>query len=351
MALSLTHLGGFGQPEATGIFKFEVITAGADTFQLPIYSGGIYNFLVDWGDGNKDHITAFDDTEANHSYGSASTFNVEITGILNGWRFNDSGDKTLIGTISEWGPFRPGNLNGWFYGCTNLDVTATDAPNLEGVTTMKSAFRATGIGSTGGWSSWDVSSIESLQATFRDSSSFNQDISNWDTSSVTSFAATFFACTSFSIDIDSWDVSAGTSMNNMFQGSSYNIDIGSWILSAVTTMNSMFQDNTSFNQDIGSWNTGAVLTMTNTFTGATAFNQDLSSWDIADVTDLSLFLSGTAFSTTNYDLLLVAWEGQSVQNNVTAHFGSANYNTGAPATARADLVADHTWSITDGGAA
>jgi hypothetical protein len=79
------------------------------------------------------------------------------------------------------------------------------------------------------------------------------------------------------------------------------------------------------------------------------FNRDISSWDITSVTSATAMMNGSAFSTTNYDLLLPAWEAQSVQDTVTAHFGSATYGAGTPATARAALIADHTWTITDGG--
>jgi len=61
-------------------------------------------------------------------------------------------------------------------------------------------------------------------------------------------------------------------------------------------------------------------------------------------------LLNTSFSTSNYDLLLPAWEGQAHQPNVVAGFGAAQYNTGAPATAHAALISDG-WTITDGGPA
>jgi len=56
-------------------------------------------------------------------------------------------------------------------------------------------------------------------------------------------------------------------------------------------------------------------------------------------------------STANYNALLVGWEAQSVQTGVALHGGNSKY-TAAPsdaATARAALIADHSWVITDGG--
>jgi len=35
--------------------------------------------------------------------------------MIEGFRFNNAGDKTLVGDISEWGPLNLGNLNGYFW--------------------------------------------------------------------------------------------------------------------------------------------------------------------------------------------------------------------------------------------
>ena len=55
--------------------------------------------------------------------------------------------------------------------------------------------------------------------------------------------------------------------------------------------------------------------------------------------------------TVNYSDILVAFEAQAVLNNVPLHGGNSKYSAGAAATARAALIADHAWTITDGGLA
>ncbi|MCK4826101.1 BspA family leucine-rich repeat surface protein, partial [bacterium] len=82
---------------------------------------------------------------------------------------------------------------------------------------------------------------------------------------------------------------------------------------------------------------------------ATSFDQDLSGWDITNMANLfSMFYKAT-LSTANYDALLIGWEAQAVKDNVTFHGGYSKYSVGAAATARANLIADHNWTITDGG--
>jgi hypothetical protein len=60
-------------------------------------------------------------------------------------------------------------------------------------------------------------------------------------------------------------------------------------------------------------------------------------------------LASITLTTINYSDILVAFEAQTVLNNVPLHGGNSTYSAGAAATARAALIADHSWTITDGG--
>jgi len=100
---------------------------------------------------------------------------------------------------------------------------------------------------------------------------------------------------------------------------------------------------------VSNFNTALVTNMYNMFNGCTVFNQDISGFDVHLVADMGGMLDGSAFSKTNYDLLLVAWAAQAVQNSVQFHAGAAHYSAGDPATAHDHLTGTHSWSITDGG--
>ncbi len=61
---------------------------------------------------------------------------------------------------------------------------------------------------------------------------------------------------------------------------------------------------------------------------------------------------GVALSTANYDALLIGWAAQAVQSSVTFDGGDSKYTGGgAAATARAYLISNFSWSISDGGIA
>ncbi len=108
---------------------------------------------------------------------------------------------------------------------------------------------------------------------------FNQDISSWDVSSVTSMSATFNGAVSFDQDISSWDVSSVTDMSSMFNtAGNFNQDIGSWNVSSVTSMSAMFNGAVSFDHDISSWDVSSVTNMNSMFLGVRDFNQDLTVW-------------------------------------------------------------------------
>ena len=178
------------------------------------------------------------------------------------------------------------------------------------------------------------------------------DLSHWDVSNVTDFAQVFFQ-TDFNGDVTTWDVSSGERFLGMFQRSNFNQDVGSWDVSGANNSNdfsNMFFD-TPFNQDIGGWDMSNATNISSMLR-ETPFNHDISSWDITSVTAMFDFLrTNTAFSTANYDALLVAWEAQAPQSNINVHFGDTQYTSGSSAeTARTSLINTYNWTITDGGA-
>jgi surface protein len=295
-----------GRKKVQNPFIFEINTANTSTgsttnteFRLPFVSSGTYNCVVDWGDSTSDVITTWNQAEATHTYASTGTYTVTISGICRGWQFANTGDRLKIIDISQWGILQFTNAGAQFQGCTNLDITAIDIPNLNGVTNLTMFFNlCSSLTYNSSVNNWDVSNVINMNFMFYIATSFNQDIGSWDVGNVNTTSSMFESATSFNQDIGSWNVGNVTDMTSMFQfATSFNQDIGSWNVGNVTDMTSMFQGASSFNQDIGSWDVSNVATTNSMFQGASSFNQDIGSWDVSNVTGMvSMFESATSFN-------------------------------------------------------
>jgi hypothetical protein len=85
--------------------------------------------------------------------------------------------------------------------------------------------------------------------------------------------------------------------------------------------------------------------------GCSSFDQNLSGWVPTSVADFTNFLYDATLSTTNYDALLIAWEALDLVDGLSFHAGGSKYSAGAATTARAAIIADDSWTISDGGQA
>ena len=307
-------------------FIFRIITNDDKQFTLPLTDNGTLDIVVDWGDGSKDTITAFDQAEKTHTYASFLEYEIKITGTLQGFSFNNTGDNRKIQNIKNWGILEI-NTSQVFRGCQNLVATATDKP--KNITNLFNAFN----------SAFD----------------FNGNLNNWDVSNVASFAACFFRAREFNGDITNWDVSSATSFSDMFDDAErFNQNISNWNVNNVGTFKEMFLGADDFNQPIGNWTlkNDAFINMQRMLKNAISFDQSLANWNMTRVNNLQEFLSGAALSTANYDATLIGWAAQNLLSNRTCDFGNSQYTAGGAAeAARNTLINTYNWTITDGGAA
>jgi len=262
--------------------------------------------------------------------------------------------------IGSWDVSNVTNMGGMFQFAYsfNADISSWDVSKVPGMAFM--FYRAYAFNQDIG--AWDVSTVNAMEGMFRDAIVFNQDISTWDVSNVTNMNSMFKAARAFDQDISSWNVTNVTDMSNMFAAArAFDQDISSWDVSNVTNMPNMFTSAIAFDQDISSWDVSSVTNMYRMFRGATSFDQDISDWDITNVTNFNEFSKSATFSTTNYDAILIGWEdtlqteypnGNGYSPNISINFGTSEYTGGgAAATARASLISNFGWGITDGGIA
>ncbi len=418
--------------------------SNATSITIPTTGGG-YNYDVDWdNDGIFDQfgITG----NVTHDFGTAGTYTIRIRGQFPRIYFNNAGDKQKILSVDQWGTITWTSMARAFYGCSNLHINATDAPDLSMVTDMSYMFygcisfneninhwnvsNVTNMEATfsftpnfnqplDNWdtgnviymnglffrssfnqniNSWNVSNVVNMAGMFRENSNFNQPLNNWNTGNVTNMYGMFASASSFNQSINNWDISNVTDirwifsyatqfnqplnnwntgnitdmtgmffhaenfnqpLNNWDTGNvtdmkflfnsaySFNQDIGNWDTANVTYMNSMFAAAYDFNQDIGNWNTSNVISMNSMFASCHAFDQNLGNWDIHSLTNAGNMFFGVTLSMSNYDALLIGWQGQPHNNNVTFSGGNSKYCQGE--NARNILTGTDGWTITDEG--
>ena len=342
---------------------------------IPTIGSG-YNYEIYWeelSDPSNSGSLSDQTGDVTLTFPTPGIYQVEISGDFPRIYFNNSLDKEKILSVEQWGDINWTSMERGFYGCKNLTVPATDAPDLSGVTTFQFMFmNAESLNQE--VSHWNVSTITDMGSMFQNASSFNQDIGGWDVSKVTNMSFMFSDASSFNHDIGDWEVGQVTEMTRMFQNaSSFNQDIGNWEVSNVKDMSMMFSSASAFNQDIGGWNVSKVEDMQWMFNGATSFNQDIgawnvgqvkltfrmfafaasfnqniSGWDVRNTIDMGSMFAGAGLSSCNYDALLKGWSQLDLKRNVSFDAGNSQYSSEA-AAARQSIIDNFGWDISDGG--
>lgn len=344
---------------------------------IPMIGGG-YDFTIDWGDSSEDTYSnnPAEDVEhsLSHTYSEPGKYDVSISGHFPRIYINQSDDRDKIIDVVQWGDIEWASMNRAFYGASNLNISAEDAPDLSGVENMGWMFRsATNLNSPIGH--WDTSNITRMDRVFRGATSFNQPLDGWTTNQVTTMAGMFYEAREFNQDLNHWNTEKVTDMNQMFRDADeFDGDITEWETGQVENFNQMFRHSKKFNQPIGGWDTGSATNMGDMFFEAIAFNQDVSQWDISKVTSLSRMFSGatsfnqslggwdishlsgnmtnllnnTALSIENYDDTLIEWAKLEVQSGVTLGAEGLQYCEGEEA--REILTGElNNWTIIDAG--
>lgn len=207
-------------------------------------------------------------------------------------------NKERLVEVEAWGSVNWTSMQNAFTGCSNLQVTAIDIPNLSNVSNMSYMFSSCSIlSSISNINSWNVITVNNMAGLFSNTD-FNQNIANWNISNVNNLSGMFYSNDVFNQNIGSWNTGNVVDMSSMFSfAKAFNQDIGSWNTSKVTNMRDMFNSAENFNQNIGSWNTALVTDMDFMFAATKVFNQNIGGWNTSAVTDMSyMFQSAEAFN-------------------------------------------------------
>ena len=310
---------------------------------------------------------------------SNATISLSIDGAnLQAVQLNSFGDQKRLIDITQWGTVAWTSMEYAFNSCSNLQISATDVPNLSGVTNMSLMLNScTKLNSIPNMDSWNTGNVTNLSNMFGSCPAFNQSIGGWNTANVTNMSQMFFNASSFNQSIGGWNTANVTDMSAMFyNASAFNQPIGGWNTTNVTDMSSMFYNASAFNQSIGGWSTDNVTDMTGMFTSTTGFNQPLNNWNVSNVGDMSnmfknasvfnqslaawgtmlnsnvilnQFLDNSGLSAANYDAILQGFSATTVTGRMMNAVG-LKYCTGASARGILTSATGKNWTITDGGA-
>jgi len=352
--------------EARWITKWT--TSGSDqTVKLWSQTGGTveYSYDVDWGDGNTEaSITAADKT---HVYEDAGTYTVSITGQfggLNMYRASQEERDTLVEFVN-WGTSEVNGLYRYFYFCTKMVYSATDAPDLTSLTAsngtqMREMFRDCEDVVTLDLSGWtNTSNITSMIYAFYDCESLQTlNLTGWDTSNVSNLVSACYnagdATDGCAFTMPNLNLSSCTTLNTLFYGArsgggwtgaggavASSIDVSGWTLRAAgVTMSSTFNRlkkggaGPTLTMDLSGWsNTSGITDLSNTFRDIGVTSINTTGWDTSNVTNMSgcFYYSDILTHVTGLD----DWSADSVTTLAyfmsdcdVYNFGAANANFG-----------------------
>lgn len=266
---------------------------------------------------------------------------------------NNDGNRLV--DIEQWGITNWTTMKEAYKNCANLQISATDIPNLSNVTTTSSMFESCSIlNSPLNINNWNVSNVKDFRLMFSNTL-FNQPIGDWDVSNATTFEF-MFQDTPFNQPIGNWNVAKATNMRAMFiRNASFNQPIGIWNVTSVGSMRNMFLEASAFNQPLGSWDISNTNQFNGMFFGATSFNQSLASWaskfnpssSFYEFTGSAGFLQNSGLSVANYDAFLVALNTNTITGT---RLGANNLKYCGSDAARASLQTKG-WILEDAGVA
>ena len=123
-------------------FVFRITTTSASTtFTVPLVDYGALTpqLVISWGDGSTSPlITASSSTDRIHTYSTAGTYTITISGFMPGFTVsNNSAIRNLITELVQWGTVGLRTIN--FYGCLNLT-------SIPGSGTLSGVGGYTGLG-------------------------------------------------------------------------------------------------------------------------------------------------------------------------------------------------------------
>ena len=273
-------------------FVFKVTTTTANTvFTCPLtdFGGLTPNLVINWGDGSSSPvITASNSVNRVHTYVSANTYIVTISGTMPGFQVNNNAAiRNLITELVQWGIVGLRSVN--FYGCSNLTSIPGSASlsavggytGLDEVVTFSNFMNGTRITSIPS----DIFDYSPNATTFSSTFASIPTITSIPTGLfdnvplVTSFASCFFACQALTtVPLTLFDQNVNvTSFSGTFRNSRAIVDVLQFTYNvAVTTFSNVYNMSSTTNALTGTapelWNRVPAPAGTDAFNNCTGLS-------------------------------------------------------------------------------
>ena len=306
------------QPFKPMIIVVDTTKAGSasNTFVLPIIKDTTETVKIYWGDGTNSTGVNGNNT---HVYAASGIYTVKIESrLFGGIYFNNLGDKAKITKIANYGQ-GVSRLNiGSFYGCSSLlsiDIGNIVSNGADATNQYRGCTALTTV------PLFNLSKVTNAYAMFAYCPVTTVPLFNL--SNCTSTRSMFYQCTPLTT-VPLFNLSNCTSTWSMFSLCSSLTTVPLFNLSSVTDAYAMFYQCTALT-------TVPLL-------------------NLSKVTNAANMFSGVTLTTQSYSDFLINLATLPLQSGVSFHGGNSKYNPAA-AIARAYLVSNFGWTITDGGAA
>jgi len=307
------------QPFKPMIIVVDTTKAGSasNTFVLPIIKDTTETVKIYWGDGTNSMGVNGDNT---HVYASSGVYTIKIESrLFGGIYFNNLGDKAKITKIANYGQ-GVSRLNiGSFFGCSSLLSIAIGNIVSNGAVATNQYRGCTALTTV---PLFNLSRVTDAYAMFYQCTALTT-VPLFNLSRVTNAYAMFAYCTALTT-VPLFDLSSVTNAGSMFYQCSNITTVPLLNLSKVTNASNMFYQCTALT-------TVPLL-------------------NLSKVTNASNMFFGVTLTTQSYSDFLINLATLPLQSGVSFHGGDSKYNPTA-AIARAYLVSNFGWTITDGGAA
>lgn len=213
---------------------------GPPQYSVKILTKG--SFSIDWGDGCVERINGDRELskpgkipgyhyllhDIEHYYPDAGRYTISIDGDITQFKTRPDTSDCLIDVL-QWGPARWESMMCMFSCASNLQISASDTPDLSRVSDMRYMFHAC-YKFNSPIEHWDVSGVVDMSGILHSAESFNRSINKMDLRSLRKTDDMLYRAYLFDQDLRDLNIGADTDTSGMFcQSNAGNVSLDDYL--------------------------------------------------------------------------------------------------------------------------